>query len=651
MVRTTRPPAGVDICRMGFMMMVAPFTLAILIQSVAGYIFDQSDAIDARILNIQMRDTEMFGSGSFRRDIFIKELPEQGVPDPISGCRVHLVIANINAAKGDSLASVKINGVQGLDLNTSSDADLTYLDWLRAHMDSRNNDLWISFHTRNTQWIDRGATNVTFLVDVQMQSGATPVVAFKVNAGAAPSTSADLTHVAFREQGSVAVMHFHCRSNQACTLQAIRFSGDTVNVSVTSIPPEGHVVITHPLTRAVAVGDVWTAVVNGRDGFGGRVIVQRFSIEAWPSSSDCPFFGVNDTTAKTLQQVSIDSVFYDGANFQGKCDRNLSTIVDQLNGSFHVFTDTATAAQVSLAGRSSSIDALLLGDEVDGDVDASHLRGSYSRAMAAMRAVPDVATYQGSKTNRNVGAFAGICDIQGSDAYMAACAPTMLAVDHKLPLLYPYQYLRNARDNTVPLPFWGYAQLYSHAWSYQAHAEEIAHQIGQTVMSGSKSLMLFQSEQNLFDAAGKDELAVVAGTLKTVRALGELLRIGDIGGMGWTLGDTVHDVAVEVIRSPEQMVVVVMNTDASGYSNLLCHIDVDRHWDFHSNTVDTLSLQLASAPDVSSVGNWTEVVDGSTVPLRDATVTSANGVVTVHNIKLSTVPFASVRYFVASVSS
>eukprot|EP00041_Stephanoeca_diplocostata_P025737 m.681109 g.681109 ORF g.681109 m.681109 type:complete len:90 (-) comp22811_c2_seq5:994-1263(-) len=71
--------------------------------------------------------------------------------------------------------------------------------------------------------------------------------------------------------------------------------------------------------------------------------------------------------------------------------------------------------------------------------------------------------------------------------------------------------------------------------------------------------------------------------------------------MGWTLGDTVHDVAVEVIRSPEQMVVVVMNTDASGYSNLLCHIDVDRHWDFHSNTVDTLSLQLASAPDVSSV--------------------------------------------------
>ena len=43
----------------------------------------------------------------------------------------------------------------------------------------------------------------------------------------------------------------------------------------------------------------------------------------------------------------------------------------------------------------------------------------------------------------------------------AACAPTQLAAVKTLPLSYPYHYLRNARDNHMPLTFWGYSQLYS----------------------------------------------------------------------------------------------------------------------------------------------------------------------------------------------
>ena len=43
----------------------------------------------------------------------------------------------------------------------------------------------------------------------------------------------------------------------------------------------------------------------------------------------------------------------------------------------------------------------------------------------------------------------------------AACAPTQLASVKTLPLSYPYHYLRNARDNHMPLTFWGYSQLYS----------------------------------------------------------------------------------------------------------------------------------------------------------------------------------------------
>ena len=42
----------------------------------------------------------------------------------------------------------------------------------------------------------------------------------------------------------------------------------------------------------------------------------------------------------------------------------------------------------------------------------------------------------------------------------AACAPTQLATTKKLPLSYPYHYLRNTRDNHMPGTMWGYSQLY-----------------------------------------------------------------------------------------------------------------------------------------------------------------------------------------------
>merc|ERR1719324_93361 len=100
---------------------------------------------------------------------------------------------------------------------------------------------------------------------------------------------------------------------------------------------------------------------------------------------------------------------------------------------------------LSPAVRAASVDAVLIGDEVDGEIDADHLRGKLATALEQMAAFPDVPTYMGSKTNHNVGAFAGITDIQGSDAYCAACAPTMLEAAKTLPLQYPYFYLKNAR--------------------------------------------------------------------------------------------------------------------------------------------------------------------------------------------------------------
>ena len=74
---------------------------------------------------------------------------------------------------------------------------------------------------------------------------------------------------------------------------------------------------------------------------------------------------------------------------------------------------------------------------------------------------PAIPTYQGGKTNSHIGSYSGITDIQGMDAYLGACAPTIVPVIKPLPIDYPYLYLKNTRDNHMPLPTWLYSQLYS----------------------------------------------------------------------------------------------------------------------------------------------------------------------------------------------
>ena len=101
-------------------------------------------------------------------------------------------------------------------------------------------------------------------------------------------------------------------------------------------------------------------------------------------------------------------------------------------------------------------------------------------------AYPAIPTYQGGKTNSHIGSYSGITDIQGMDAYLGACAPTIVPVIKPLPIDYPYLYLKNTRNNHMPLPTWLYSQLYSDAWSYQANANEIVAQIAQTVLAGAK---------------------------------------------------------------------------------------------------------------------------------------------------------------------
>jgi len=481
--------------------------------------------------------TAVAAGASVRSDKWRADLPEEGCADPTDGRRVHVVVPGIVAATGrhtagQALASVLVNGQECLNLNTSSAADLTYFDWCRVHSNPISGEAWISFHTRNVAWLGtslllelHAAGREDMLIKARLQPPVPAATApdasddavLLIFFGSVPLVSADnglvLTYAATRKGGREALLHIHnMDASAAHTIEGCWYDGNPVAIPHPVVPAGGHVVLVSVLSAAKVTGDVWTArllVANGNTtttsmaAYGGRTAPERFPVESWARSSDCAIPGGNASNVASLRAFGVDSVFINAGDFKAKCGADLVSAANNMTtpmaDGFHLFTDPNTAAQVSARTRLTVIDAVLTGDEVDGAVDASHLRSQLAASLQSIRAASTVLVYQGAKTTRNIGAFAGIADVQGCDAYCAACAPTMLSVTHKLPLLYPYYYLRNARDNTMPAPFWGYAQLFG-GWSYQANANEIIAQIGQTILSGSKALMFFQTVRAMISA-------------------------------------------------------------------------------------------------------------------------------------------------------
>ena len=111
---------------------------------------------------------------------------------------------------------------------------------------------------------------------------------------------------------------------------------------------------------------------------------------------------------KVHKNFVVDSLFFTGGSgFRKKCGGDLNQIVEALgakNSTVHLITDPGTAETLSASGR-KQIDAVLCGDEVDGTLDADHLRSTLACSVQSMKTVPELPTYIGSKTSRNVQEF------------------------------------------------------------------------------------------------------------------------------------------------------------------------------------------------------------------------------------------------------
>ena len=86
--------------------------------------------------------------------------------------------------------------------------------------------------------------------------------------------------------------------------------------------------------------------------------------------------------------------------------------------------------------------------------------------------------------------------------------------------------------------------------------------MGQALLAGSKALMLFQysHEQMVGHKVGDLKRALAA-----VRAVGHIVREGDVGALAFATSASLNrQVMAETIRSPEQLLVAIVNTNANG---------------------------------------------------------------------------------------
>ena len=405
-----------------------------------------------------------------------------------------------------------------------------------------------------------------------------------------------------------------------------------------------------PLCAPIAVGAAWTVVAELAEGGAavgaGRIVRPFFPVESWPNSSDCPFPGPGAKSANYDRHVKagFDTAFmYVGGGGDG-CTYDTLAIVNDLAPASKTFFPFLSDGFVSrsdwktvLTDR-SQVAGFLLGDEVDGTVytgGKSNAAGKADRSRQLWDAYPEVATYVGSKTNRNVGAFAGVTDIQGGDFYVAACAPHITAFGAHPPIHGAFEYLRNVRDNHMPLPTWLYAQGLSPAWNKksvvgteivsQPDPQEILVQGFSVIAAGAKGMMWFQTNQaEALRAPAR--WSAIAAVNRVIRGIRALLRTGDpIGGVTVVGGEAI----AEAIRSTDAIVVPIIGTKSTkAPEDLACQsalvgVGAVPHWELASQTLD-VSVTVPSDFGVVTVlevsESTTRIVPGVTVSGRTLTL-------------------------------
>ena len=255
------------------------------------------------------------GAGSFRKDYYLAKFKEAvEYPIPTDGGRIHVALSNVTC--NASITSVKINGQEALNL-PSSNPDFSYFDWARVHQDGSN--IWISFHSRNTDWFPSSISNDTPppVIQVDVESSASTCYSEKITTPLqstdSGTSSPTVTYVTTQSNGSeILVYVFNPNSKQEYVVQDLFINGKPVSSASGSRLEAGQVTIFR-MQGTFAPGSLWTVVLrtdadkDNASGWGGRVLPELFPVQVWPQSDDCPIPSVNDDNANEILNLGLQS--------------------------------------------------------------------------------------------------------------------------------------------------------------------------------------------------------------------------------------------------------------------------------------------------------------------------------------------------------
>eukprot|EP01052_Picozoa_sp_SAG31_P053971 SAG31_NODE_14104_length_827_cov_0.923077_1_plen_250_part_10 len=244
-----------------------------------------------------------------RADRWLSQFPVEKQPPPTSGRRIQIVVTApmIHSATPSSPRSLTINGQQCMNLSADDGADLTYLDWCRAHLNAVTGQIWVSFHTRNAEW-SQGALSLSADLDGSRAFDATAV---------AVRLPLVLSYVTTAFNGTQVILHVHSESSSSAVVTGLTLDGVGIHEENVTIPAGGHGIFVAKARQQKLRGDVWTAVlfVDGSEAgaaYGGRTVGERWVTEAWPKSTDCPLprsSAPQDPNATEVEALGIDSLF------------------------------------------------------------------------------------------------------------------------------------------------------------------------------------------------------------------------------------------------------------------------------------------------------------------------------------------------------
>lgn len=537
---------------------------------------------------------------SHRKDYYLPENVYNEVGEvPLQGGRFH--IAGVAAVSGE-VTSVAIDGEQVESLLVEP-----RMEWY--HVWPRNavagEPIWVAFHSQEEKWDQVEAARLT----VQTTEGTAIDADFPVE-----TTSVPLTYVTTSEDRTELLVHLRNEDSQPHTVSALIVDGvDVLAAGIACVPdstlqPGASAMWRVPLCGEAELGQAWTVAVEFEDtptAVGvGRVLRPFFPIEAWPVGDECPYPDVQQENFGRHMDAGFDTMFsYWGTG--NSCGFSSSQMYNETAvgiEDFEIFIADdflVQPAPETLLTDTSSIAGFLTGDETD---DAIYVDGQPQpqiRAEMARRLwdmYPELTVYNGAKTNKKIGAFAGQVDVQGIDLYVAACAPHITQFGNHPPLRGAYDYLRNARNNHMPQPTWLYAQGLHSGWNknglageihVQPDPQEIEVQAMSVAAAGGKGLMWFQTslEEADHDPSRWQAISDMNWTFRGVR---RFLREGDITGRATTAGEAI----VEAIVAPDAIIVPVINlSHTSAPDDIACltsFISEDSvpHWILAPQTLD-----------------------------------------------------------------